>query len=676
MNRTARITCVATVLLLSIAFPRPARAIDWQPISPDDLALKDNPKQPGADAMILYLENVIDAKSASDNGDSDEEYIRIKIFTQAGTKWGSVQIPYIRNQGEGPYQVTSDIIDVKDIRGRTIHPDGTILNFDGQVVEKELVNASGVKYLAKTFNLPDVQPGSIIEYKYRRQGSPRYVNSATWNVSREMFVRDARFSYSPIVPKTYAQSVPAAYFRSYGLPSGAAPQRRVDGTFFMELHDIPAVVREAMMPPERVLEARVSFYYRSIDEPVFQTPQEFWSHMMKKWNGELEHFVDKKSVLEQELAKIVSPSDSPEVKIRKIYARVQQIRNLNEEGPRTQDVRKQEDIQRNSNVEDVLMRNYGTGRDLNYLFVGLARAAGFDANEVFLAQRSRDIFTPETTDEHQLTANVVWIRVGSQEYYVDPASRYYPFGLLPWPETESGGVRLNKNGPDFVNTPRSASTDATRIRQVNLDVAEDGSASGVLMTDFTGQEAAVIRQQERNEDDTGRMKYLEQVLQNALPPGSTLEVTKIANWEDKNQPIHAEATVKIPSFATATSHVLLAPLDLFQLAETKSFAPGKRVNSIYFRYAYETIDDLKFRAPSGYQFANIPPEQKINLGAASYAISATRRGDTLEVNRHLVVNGILFSKDAYPTLRTFFGNVKANDAAQVTLQSAQSASNN
>ena len=60
MNRTQRFFCVtafALVLLGAVAIaPRPSAAgDDWLPITPADLALKDNPASPGAHAMILRL---------------------------------------------------------------------------------------------------------------------------------------------------------------------------------------------------------------------------------------------------------------------------------------------------------------------------------------------------------------------------------------------------------------------------------------------------------------------------------------------------------------------------------------------------------------------------------------------------------------------------------------------
>ncbi len=65
-----------------------------------------------------------------------------------------------------------------------------------------------------------------------------------------------------------------------------------------------------------------------------------------------------------------------EVKLRKIYARVQQIRNLNLEDSKMKQENKDENLKPNSNVEDVLKHGYAYGTEINYLFVGLARAAG------------------------------------------------------------------------------------------------------------------------------------------------------------------------------------------------------------------------------------------------------------------------------------------------------------
>lgn len=82
MRKYLRFLLFLPLFVCFLALAKPVRVSagdDWQPISPDDLALKDNPKSPGADAMILYRESSIDENSATIS-----EYTRIKIFTKAG----------------------------------------------------------------------------------------------------------------------------------------------------------------------------------------------------------------------------------------------------------------------------------------------------------------------------------------------------------------------------------------------------------------------------------------------------------------------------------------------------------------------------------------------------------------------------------------------------------------
>ena len=48
MNRTLTTICAIVILIVAFAAsPGVSRADDWLAISPEDLALKDNPKQPG-----------------------------------------------------------------------------------------------------------------------------------------------------------------------------------------------------------------------------------------------------------------------------------------------------------------------------------------------------------------------------------------------------------------------------------------------------------------------------------------------------------------------------------------------------------------------------------------------------------------------------------------------------
>src|SRR5271165_3725385 len=455
MNRSRvlafSLSVIVAMLWLSFAKAIPA-GDDWLPVAPEDLALKDNPASPGANAMILYRRSHVDAQRAAIDGDFDEEYTRIKIFTDAGVK----------TEANPAIRFFKEESDINDIRARTIRLDGSIVNFDGKVYEKIVERTGESSYLTKTFSLSSVEPGCIVEYKYRQQFKPLRLYSEHWIVSGPLFTRDASFSIAPYIPKSNLD--PTLYFRTKGLPPGSLPQRQSNGTYSMEVHNIPAVAEEPLMPPVRALEVRVDFFYRNRGEPVSETTEQYWNRMGKKWSGELDKFLSKKSVLEQELSQTVAAGDSPEVKLQKIYARVQKIRDLSYEPAKTAAEKKAEEIKQDENVEDVLKRNYASGRQVNWLFIGLARTAGFEATEVYLVPRNKDVFGPAGQDTSELTADIVWARAGGKEYWLDPAALYYPFGLIPSYEKESQGVRVTKQGAEFVKSPAAASSDATVLR--------------------------------------------------------------------------------------------------------------------------------------------------------------------------------------------------------------------
>src|SRR5271157_1565883 len=140
------------VLAAVVAGLLPARAEDWQPVTPEELKMTSEPLAPGAPAVILYRQVDRDDDIRRPH---EIDYLQIKILTEEGRKYADVEIPYGKKQGH-----------IGGISARTIHPDGSIVKFEGKAYDKTIVKAKGVRYLAKTFTLPDVQVGSIIEYRF------------------------------------------------------------------------------------------------------------------------------------------------------------------------------------------------------------------------------------------------------------------------------------------------------------------------------------------------------------------------------------------------------------------------------------------------------------------------------------------------------------------------------
>lgn len=641
-------------LLLAMGLPRAAPAKnekdEWPPTTPEELALKSDPANPGAPAIILNREEHTD-----DVEDFDTEYYRIKVLTDEGRKYADIEIPFVK-----------DLTKVEDLKARTVHPDGTAVDFKGQMFEKTVVKAKGFKFLAKTLTLPEVQVGSIIEYKYKIRRPSYALYNSSWILQRELTTRKAHFSLRPYGGEKIA-------WTWSGLPANVAPQRRKDNTIHLEMQNIPAFPEEEYMLPGDMLKARVAFFYISSYAGVkeLKTPDDFWKQQGKWEYKAVEEFIGEHKTVKRVAAEIANPADPPDAKLRKLYARAQQIRNLSFEREKTEKEEKREKLKDNENVEDVLKHGYGYGSGINELFVALARAAGFEASMVYVTERHRGLFEPGTLSWRQLDANVVQVRLGLQEWYLDPATRYCPFSLLPWGETDTKGIRPEKEGGSFVNTPEPKSADAVTERTATLQLAQDGTLEGNVQVKFVGQEALERRLEHRRADEAGRRKALEDEVRERLPAGSTVELTNKPNWEGPEEPLRAEFHIKTPNFGTSTGRRLLLPLAVFQANMKYPFQTTKRVHPIYFAYPFQTLDDITLEVPKGYEVESLPTPRSKAFPFGRYEISRRSEGGKLRLERRLVMDGYFFRVEGYSALRVFYDAVRAGDEEQVVLKAVE-----
>jgi hypothetical protein len=638
--------CAATIYL------RPVSGDEWQPVTQEELKLTSLPEAPGAPAVILYKQ--VDR----DDGQNSHEntYVRIKILTEEGRKYADVQIPFLKQ-----YE------DIHSVKARTIRPDGTIANFDGKIYEQTIVKAKGVKFLAKTLTLPDVQVGSIIEYHYT--SDYQYVFDSKWVLSDELFTRRAKFSLKPNSNYSIRWSWPQ------GLPAGTNQPKQEAQAIRLETQNVPAFQVEDYMPPENELKYRVDFIYG--EETILEKdPAKFWKQEGKRQFEATESFVNKKKAMEQVVSQIISASDSPETKLQKIYARVQQVKNTSYEKEKTEQELKREKQKEINNVEDLWKRGSGDGRQLTWLYLALVRAAGFEAYPVLVSRRSDFFFKAGVMNPHQLNDNVVLVKVNGQDRYFDPGTAFTPFGYLPWSETAVGGLKLTKDGGEWVMTPLPPS-DASRVeRKADLKLTSDGSLEGKLTVTYVGLDALWMRIDERNDDDMTRKKLLEDLVKETVPVGIEIELTNKPDWTSSASNLVAEFTLKVPGWVSGAGKRALMPVGLFSASEKRLFEHKARTYAVYFEYPYQKVDDISVELPLGWKLGSLPTAQNQDAKAVAYVLNMEDKKGTLHISRTLRCDLMMVEKQSYPVLQSFFQVVRTADEEQIVLQpGAGSASN-
>ncbi|HEV2398852.1 MAG TPA: DUF3857 domain-containing protein [Candidatus Sulfotelmatobacter sp.] len=611
--------------------------------------MTSEPKAPGAPAIILFREVYRDDRG---NTAHEDVYRRIKVLTEEGRKYADVEIPFFRAQGN-----------VINIHGRTILPDGTIVNFSGKAFDKMIVKARGVKYMAKTFTLPNVQVGCILEYFYTVNLAENVVFDSHWILSDELYTKSAKFSLAP-----YTNDYNSVHLRWtwYLLPAGTGqPVEQANHVITLESSDIPAFQTEDYMPPENELKSRVDFIYS--EDLIEKDPNKFWKKWGKKHNDQLESFVGKRKAMEEAVATISAPTDSSEVKLQKIYARVQQIRNTTYEEEKTEQEQKRSKEKEPNNVETIWKKEYGSGYELTRLFLALARAEGFDASEIWVADRQNYFFAAETMDAHRLDTNVVVVKVNGKDLFFDPGAAFTPFGMLPWSETGVKGIKLDKDGGSWIQTPVPSSADSVIDRKADLKLNDTGDLEGKLTVTYTGLEASQRRVEERLVDDTERKKFLEDEVRDMIPAACELDLTNKPDWKS-TAPLTAEFTLKVPGWVQGAGRHGLMTLGLFSANEKHLFDHAERVHAIYFQYPFRSSDQINIEMPSAWQVSSVPKPSKVDATALVYTSEAKKDSQQLHVSRVLNMDVILLPVDMYANLRKIFQIIRTGDEQQVVLE--------
>jgi hypothetical protein len=634
-----------TLLLIWAVAASPAFAEDWQAIAPEDLTMTSEPKAPGAAAIYLYRQ-----VDRDDTLPGEAIYERIKILSEAGRQYADIEIPFRKG-----YEV------VRDVQARTIRPDGTIVKFDGTVFEKTIVKGRGVKYLAKTFALPDVRVGSIIEYRYRHGLESGYVFDSHWILSQALYTRLAKFSLVRYDRYALSWSWPM------GLPPGTDAPKEKSGKIRLEARDIPAFAIEDDMPPENELRMRVDFNYLAVEEEFQKDPDVYWRNYSRRRFREVNSFVNQRRAMEQALAQIVAPGDSEDVKLHKIYERCQQIRNVSFERDKTEQEARRENLKTAKDVEDVWRRGYGDGEQVTWLFLALARAAGLQADAVLIPTRDKYFFSRRMMNPQHLNSNLVVVNLAGKDRYFDPGTAFLPFGMLPWHETLVPGLRLLKDQGEWIATPISPPSDSRVERRATLKLSEGGALEGKVTVTYTGLEAHWRRLEERDDDAAARRKYLEEQVKGFVPSGITVKLTNEPDWSSSAPTLVAEFDLQVPGWADAAGKRALMAVGLFGNTEKYQFTHAVRVHPLYFSFPYMRLDDITIELPVGWQVSSVPAAKSNDLTVLTYTVAVENKGQSVHIKRSVLLDLSVLQAKYYDTVRDFFQSVRVGDEEQIVL---------
>jgi hypothetical protein len=652
----------AAVIAVALLSSGVSRASDFPAPNPADLTMKSLTGYPGASAVILFRE-----QTTNDDMHSIEFYERIKILSEEGKKYANVELHTMHSHSGDSDFYNDESVD--DIQGRTVHADGTVIPFTGKPYLKTIEKTKGMKYEAKVFTLPDVEVGSIIEYKYALHYSDNIVENPQWYIQGNLFVKSAHYKWFPtthnVIDNDGRPINSIAWFPI--LPEGAkidhveipgggsfnAPKQ----VYELKVADVPPITEEDHMPPLKSYSYRVLFSLTA-----FRTSEEYWKSQGKNWSKHADAFMKQDSV-RTAAQEATAGATTPDEKLRKIYAKVMSLENTSYTRER-----EKKEMGKVTSVGDVLTQGRGSSGQLAELFVAMARAAGLKSYLMLVPDRSTEIFIPSWMSFSQFDDTIAIVNVDGKDVYFDPGSRYCAYGHLAWQHTFVGGLRQTDNGTAISQTAGDGYSTNRNTRVANLTMDEHGVITGKVDLSFMGAAALRWRHTALRGDEQSLKDGLRESLEASLPHSLEVKVNDVTNLTNYDQPLKVSFSVN-GTIGTVTGKRLVMPVDLFESGSNALFSQEKRETAVDLEYPASVEDALRVTFPKGFEVEALPKGDVYMMEKiARYAITVESNPTSYTTRRSYAMGEMLFPQKDYGDLRAFYSKMQTKDKESVVLK--------
>ena len=518
---------------------------------------------------------------------------RIKIFNDNGKDHANIRIPFV--SADRQEYITG-------LQGETINiTDGKveITKLDKKLVYTQVVD----KYnSALVFTMPNVKPGSIIEYKYTVTSSVFYRVPA-WFFQDRIPVRYSEYDTS--IPEwLYFQSqakmrVPfTSDAKSQGNGSYGIGQDATTYTTEIEkrtLVDIPSLPDEPFMSSVADNLERVSFQLTS-----FRPPNGFVQNSSDSWEKVATQLIEDEDFGKQVNRKlngeevITGKAKSLKTDDEKIAYVFNEVKNsMKWDGD--------DQWYTNDGTREAWDKKTGNSTEINLILYHLLNKSGVKAFPMVVSTRDNGKVNPAYTYLKQFNRAVVYIPIDSTRYYVlDAAGKYNMYNETPFYLLNSSGfyVDMDKKTSDMIFLNKV--TPVRRSVFIIADIKPDGKMEGTAqISSFSYNRINGVTRYKTD----GETKYIDYLRDD----DNNLKVSslKMENMDVDTLPLIQNVSFNLDLAGSDDNYIYFNP-NLFTLLHKNPFLNEKRSTDIDFGYLDNLAINGQFKIPAGYKVDALP----------------------------------------------------------------------
>jgi len=630
---------------------------DWKELAPGELQLKSPKVEPDADAEVLFWEVRVD----DSNPDSMvmKHYKRVKIFTERGReKFSKVDIPFTKN------------LRIKNITARVIKPDGTITDLaKTDVFDREIARTDKVKVNAKSFAVPNIDIGSIFEYKYQEVYQDGWAEGLRMMLQHDVPIHTISYYFKPEGSVTYLR---------FNMPETKFVKDK-GGFLRATLENVPSIKEEPYMPPEDEVRSWLLVYY-SLDQSAKNviSSSDFWSRaggaIVRRWG--VKETLKPGKELKAAATEIASGAANPDEQMAKLFEFCKtKVKNISYDASMTEE--QKDEIKANKSPSDTYKKLQGRESEINELFASLADSLGHETRLAFGGDRSEMFFNPNQAHESFIGFSAVAVKINGRWKYYSPGSRFVPYGMIGWNSQATGVLLLGYKDYVTTETPDSSPADSVAKRVGRFTLSEDGTLSGTVRIEYTGHLSTLHKLNNYKESVSKREENLKDEVKTRMSTAE-LDAISISNVDDPEKPFIYEYKIKVPNYAQRTGRRLFLQPGVFKYGTSPVFSTADRKYPIFFHYPWTENDDIQIALPKGYELENAespsPIADSSKISSHDIDLKIDKANNVLHYSRSFVFgnNGFtLFLPQNYKPLKGLFDAFHKNDTHMMTVRQSQ-----
>jgi hypothetical protein len=637
------------VITLLLGLQTVAAQVQWRPLSQAELDMKVPKVEADADAEAIFWEVRLDDEKRKKMFYS--HYVRVKIFTERGReKFSKFDIPFTKDRK------------VEDVAARVIKSDGTITALaPSDIFEREILKSGKISIRAKSFAVPGIEPGVIVEYQYKET-----LKNDSADNERLFFQRDIPVQRLTYYVRPFKDSRLNFSFQNM-------PQIRFvpdnEGFYVGTRENIPAFKEEPQMPPEDEVRQWAMLSYLS--NSGFR-----WGLVGSALGAGFDEVTEPNKEIEQKAKELTANVQNQDEMLKNIYDFTQKrIRNISFDKSFTDE---QREAVKNKKASDTLKRGMGNASDIDLLFASLARAAGFDVNEMFSGDRSNNFFNYENDlSLRYIHRSGVAVRRGNEWKPFNPGTPFMPVGMVFWHDEAVSTLIAGGGTYGWIKLPMADYAKNLSKRTGKFKLLEDGTLEGSIRVEHNGHQGIVRRLDMFGKTPNEREEVLKKSWQESV---ATAEISDFSmeNFDDSSKPYTYSFKVRVPNYAQKTGKRLFLQPGFFEYGTNPLFSGDTRKYKIYFEFPWSENDEIEIELPKNFEADSVDSPGMISeangIGSLYIKIDLAKETNVLKFNRRFYFgskDNILFPATAYKPLKLLFDSFHKADTYTISLKQKQ-----